>query len=436
MISSNAFVLVATLALGAVEAIPGTTFATSTLDDCESSSTTFITSISDDCESSTITSLPTPTLDDCETSSVTTTFVTSISVTSAADNDKSSTAASFSTSTLDDCETSSVKTTFATSISVTSAAEDNKSSTAASFSTSTLDDCDTSSPTITFVSTTFATSATSSTTDDCETSSATSALPTLWSVNTSSGKSCKYDFGKYPNEVCVANGHLNKWERWVDSLPGTFEECVSTCVADYKCASFYYADNLCQTFGKILGDLDFQHAKSEGLWYDRSCFQCYDATEKSVDVDFEDQDASQWAASPEDVVSSAIIQRDASYDGQTWAYKVTEIAETGTGRLDYIPDVSVSAGSYRFRFIGMNNFVRGPTDSLKWELVTVQIANSNGDYFYNGPVTDGIMLKSPWIQFEVKFDVSEDATAHITFLTEMTGYLRDWVFDDIVLERM
>lgn len=45
-------------------------------------------------------------------------------------------------------------------------------------------------------------------------------------------------------------------------------------------------------------------------------------------------------------------------------------------RLDYIPEISVSAGTYRFRFIGMNTFVRRPTDSIKWGLVTIQIATS------------------------------------------------------------
>jgi hypothetical protein len=188
------------------------------------------------------------------------------------------------------------------------------------------------------------------------------------------------------------------------------------------------------TTGPALSVMTVSTCDLHGIW--KKPANIISAIEKPVDVDFEDQDASQWATSPDDVVSSEIIERDASYDGKTWAYKVTELAETGTGRLNYIPDISVSAGSYRFRFIGMNNFVRGPTDSLKWELVTIQIANSNGGYFYDGPVTDGIMLKSPWIQFEMKFDVSEDATAQITFLVNMTKYLRDWVFDDVVLERI
>lgn len=198
--------------------------------------------------------LMTSTFDDCDTSSNFTSF-TVIS-------EPSSTLNEVFASASNNCEADPTTATFQIYTSPEKA-----SSSSTSIFTPTSEDCDILPTPITITTSN----------SEYETSSATSALPTLWYLIESDSNSCKYSFGNLQgsSEVCVQNGDLTKWERWLDSLPGTFDEYVSTCMGDYEYASFYYANNLCQTFPKTLHDLGFENGKSEGSWYDKHCIECY-----------------------------------------------------------------------------------------------------------------------------------------------------------------
>lgn len=114
--------------------------------------------------------------------------------------------------------------------------------------------------------TTFATSVKEAT----QTSSATS-VPTLGSEY--DVWNCQY-WSSEQDKICNQKGSFQKNIIFTQSLPISFEECVTTCKFDRDCNTFYYEENLCQTFKEFAADSGFNAGSSKGSWYDSTCFNC------------------------------------------------------------------------------------------------------------------------------------------------------------------
>jgi hypothetical protein len=74
--------------------------------------------------------------------------------------------------------------------------------------------------------------------------------------------------------ICNQKGTFDKNIQYIDSLPITFNECVSACKFNRDCTFFYYENNLCQTFGDDVGSAGFRKGDSKGSWYQNSCYAC------------------------------------------------------------------------------------------------------------------------------------------------------------------
>ncbi|KAH7122121.1 hypothetical protein B0J13DRAFT_612358 [Dactylonectria estremocensis] len=264
-------------------------------------------------------------------------------------------------------------------------------------------------------------------------SSSAAAVPTLGSE---SQILCAVDYIN-PKDICNAKGNIGNPISKIDSSKISFQECANSCAGNGDCRTFFYQNGLCTKYSGSLTDLGFQNADSEGFWYESSCFQCARG-ELILDLDFEDEDGSNWSldVTPE---YSVYLDVQTPYNGRggtTKALRLFEGEDAGTGHAQYIPEITLEdRGSYMLYVSVRNTAQRTPTTSSGWENIELTLSNGGNNFLEDLTVGGSALGGNGWIQWTVLFEVPEGQGGAASFGIDLqvSGRLLDYYFDDIMI---